>query len=203
MGLAFPGEVPPIHILQSPNLTDPLHITAASYRTVTIDDIIKAEGGERIPSAAESQKNFTMAFIVSQDIPFTDAAYAYFSLLSYELVSKNPPKSNCCSAPFYWATDGRATLETHLPLDLSVPQYLPGDPISTPESTDTLTPAVEAAFTETVSSENGSSPTIPARPDASPTAKSSRSTPICNPIPIGLVFLPGILILTRKQKSSR
>ena len=127
MGLIPPEEVPDIHILHSPNTDDINNITAASYETITIDDIIAAEGGERIPSVAESQKDFNLAFIVTQDIPYNDAAYAFFSLISYQLTSKDGPEKNSSLAPFYWATGGRATLETRLPVELPDPDCLPGN----------------------------------------------------------------------------
>lgn len=128
MGLIPPEEVPDIHILHSPDVNDVEHVTAASYDTITIEDIIAVEGGERIPSAAESQKDFNLAFIVTQDIPYNDAAYAFFSLTSYQLTSKDyPVKPNASLAPFYWATGGRATLETRLPIDLPDPEGLPSE----------------------------------------------------------------------------
>ena len=99
MGLIPPEEVPPIHILNSSNTTDLSRITAA-YQTVTIDQIIQAEGGARFPTYAESPKDFSLAFIVTQDIPFNDAAYAYFSLLARSLETMDPP-DGCCLAPFY------------------------------------------------------------------------------------------------------
>jgi hypothetical protein len=114
MGLIPPEQVPPIHILTSPNLDDPLHITAASVRTVTIDDIIAAEGGPRLPSYATAQKEFRVAYIVTQDGPFNDAAYAYFSVLSRQLMTRDAPEGSDMYAPFYWATGGRATLNSRL-----------------------------------------------------------------------------------------
>ena len=114
MGLIPSSEVPDMHILVKPDLTDIEHITAASYKTITMEQIINSAGGERAPSYAESQKDFNMAFVVAQDIEFNDAAYAYFSLMSRELMSLDPPKAYSSQAPFYWATGGRATLSTYL-----------------------------------------------------------------------------------------
>jgi hypothetical protein len=101
IGLLPPEQVPPIHILGSPDASDPNRITAASYRTVSIEDLLRTEGGARIPSAAESQKDFNLAFIIAQDVPYNDAAYAFFSLLSQELMSKDPPRKYSSLAPFY------------------------------------------------------------------------------------------------------
>ena len=114
MGLIPSSEVPDVHILKDPDHTNMQRITAGSYKTVTMAQILKSAGGERIPSANESQKDFNLAFIVTQDLPYNDAAYTYFSLLSRELMSKNPPRKNDALALFYWATGGRATLNTYL-----------------------------------------------------------------------------------------
>ncbi|MEJ5225128.1 MAG: choice-of-anchor X domain-containing protein, partial [Anaerolineales bacterium] len=131
MGLIGPEEVPPIRIFTSPpDMTDSQRVTVAAYKTITIQDIIEAEGGERIPSVADSPKNFTLAYIVAQDIPYDEAAYAYHSLMAYHLTSKLPPETRASNGqpsqlrffmPFYWATGGRATLETRLPVDLPDP----------------------------------------------------------------------------------
>lgn len=114
MGMIPPEEVPDIHILEGPDLTDPDVITVDSFIKVTIEQIMAEEGGARVPSAAESQKDFTMAFIVTQDTPYNDAAYAFFSLSSRMLMSKEPPLMYSNHAPFYWATGGRGTLDTSL-----------------------------------------------------------------------------------------
>jgi hypothetical protein len=87
-------------------------------RTVTIDDIITAHGGMRSPSPDESRKAFSVAFIVVQDAPFTDADYAFYSFLSYHLMSRSGPEKFDDLAPFYWATGGRGTLDTLLPVDV-------------------------------------------------------------------------------------
>ena len=132
MGLIPPEQVPPIHILESPNLSDPARITAASVRTVTIEDIIAAEGGRRAPAYPDTQTEFNLAFIVTQDGPYNDAAYAYFSLVSHDLMSREPPRPYSSLAPFYWATGGRATLNTRLPVDLPEPAWPPGGAAPTP-----------------------------------------------------------------------
>lgn len=128
MGLIPPEQVPPIHLLTSPNLSDPQRITAVSVRTVTIQEIMAAEGGERLPSFATSPKLFNLAYLVTQDGPYHDAAYAYFSLLSHALMSRAGPEPRDMFAPFCWATGGRAALNTRLPVDLPEPfqqVYLP------------------------------------------------------------------------------
>ncbi len=138
MGLIPSEEVPPMHVLTNPDLSDAGHITAASVRTITIQDVIAAEGGSRSPGVADSQKAFSLAYIVLQDQPYNDAAYAYFSLLSYSLMRAGGPEGNDRLAPFYWATGGRATLDTRLPVDVPDPEGLPdlGLPGPTPAPTD-------------------------------------------------------------------
>ena len=190
MGLIPPDEVPPVHILKDPDLTDLNRITAASYKTVTIDQIMQAEGGARIPPAAESQKDFRMAFIVTQDMPYNDATYAFFSLMSYELMSTQPPLKNSSFAPFYWATGGRGTLDTSLPVEVSAPEYLPGDSTPTPVPSATSLPT-EAAATLPSDSTPTSQPSNPGRP------------PICNSVfgALGFVLVPGLWHILKKRRS--
>jgi hypothetical protein len=123
MGLIPPNQVPPVHVLTNPNASNPQRITAATVRTLTIDDIIKAQGGARDPSVATSQKEFKMALVVTDDSPYNDPAYALFSLLSLWNASREePPKTlsfpQLVPPPFYWATGGRATLNMRLPVDV-------------------------------------------------------------------------------------
>jgi hypothetical protein len=179
MGLIPPEEVPPIHILNSSNTTDLSRITAA-YQTVTIDQIIQAEGGARFPTYAESPKDFSLAFIVTQDIPFNDAAYAYFSLLARSLETMDPP-DGCCLAPFYWATGGRATLTSRLPLDLPDPFAQPDLPA--PSETP-------VTLTETEESVEPISPTEEAAP-ASPFCASAALT--------GLLVVPVLWVVLRRR----
>jgi len=192
MGLIPPEEVPPMHVLSGADLSSPGRITAASVRTVNIDDIIVREGGVRSPEVADSQKEFDLAFMVLQDGPYNDAAYAYFSLLSHHLMSRSGPEDYDNLAPFYWATGGRATLNTRLPVDLPEPRGLPGQPIptSTPgeptaspaSPVPSLTPSIAAA------SGGGSAPagTPAAVPSSTPTPLREGLTR-CGLVPLGLV----------------
>ncbi|MBI4730929.1 MAG: hypothetical protein HY781_02155 [Chloroflexi bacterium] len=181
MGLIPPEEVPPVHILNAPNTTDQSSI-AASYQTVTIDQIIQAEGGPRSPTYAESQKDFTLAFIVTQDLPYNDAAYAYFSLLARSLETTDPP-DGCCSAPFFWATGGRATLTSLLPLDMP-------DPLAQPE----LPAPSETPFTQVETEE---SPVI-----ISPTEESEAASPFCfSSALMGLLVVPVLWVVLRKKSA--
>ncbi|OGO08691.1 MAG: hypothetical protein A3K46_06340 [Chloroflexi bacterium RBG_13_60_9] len=199
MGMIPPEEVPPIHILQSPNFTDPNRITAASSQTVTMDQVVKAEGGPRVPSAGESQKDFTLAFIVTQDTPFNDAAYAFFSLMSYNLMSKDPPDKRTFFTSFYWATGGRGTLNTRLPVDVVDPSILPGMPSPTPTATLELNPTMAAdtpSYKPTVNAPLAETPAV-----ETPLKKNSGS-PLCNcPLLVGgLTILPGAWLAMRRKK---
>lgn len=68
MGLYRPDEVPPMTLIQNPGvdstgLPEQGATVAGTARTVTIKDIIAAEG-PRIPDAEHSQKHFRMAFLL-------------------------------------------------------------------------------------------------------------------------------------------
>ncbi|MBN1777635.1 MAG: hypothetical protein JW811_05890 [Clostridiales bacterium] len=114
MGLIPSSEIPDIHILKNPDMTDLNRITVQSYKTVTAAELVKSMGGERIPSWEESQKDFNMAFIVTQDVPYNDAAYAYFSLFGKVIMDQPEPRWTSSYAPFFWATGQRATINTLL-----------------------------------------------------------------------------------------
>lgn len=124
MGLLAANEVPPVHILVDPDLTDPLRVTAASVRTVTIDDLTAAHGGVRPYLPGERPLPISVAVVVVGAEPFTSAEYAYFSLLAYELTTTAVPVPSDLYAPFFWATGGRATLKVLLPVNVAVPAGL-------------------------------------------------------------------------------
>ncbi len=68
MGMNMPAEVPPITLIDSADLSrfslPQENITiAGTARTVTIDDIIAAEGA-RVPAAADAQKQFRFGFVL-------------------------------------------------------------------------------------------------------------------------------------------
>ncbi|MDD5646930.1 MAG: hypothetical protein PHW86_07145, partial [Candidatus Bipolaricaulis sp.] len=123
-GLLAANEVPPVHILVDPDLTDPLRVTAASVRTVTIDDLTAAHGGVRPYLPGERPLPISVAVVVVGAEPFTSAEYAYFSLLAYELTTTAVPVPSDLYAPFFWATGGRATLKALLPVNVAVPAGL-------------------------------------------------------------------------------
>jgi hypothetical protein len=210
MGFIPPEEVPPIHILTNPDTTDPESITASSYKTVTIEEIIAAEGGERIPSVADSQKDFKMAFIVTQDTPYNDAAYAFFSLMSFQLTSKDPPPaSNPYFGPFYWATGGRGTLDTCLDLDLRVPDLsgessnkgcgiVPPPPTPVPtEPPPTEEPEPEPEVVEELEVVAEADPTVANEPASEEPVEPERA-PGCSLFPFGLIIVPALVLRRRR-----
>jgi hypothetical protein len=148
MGLIPPEEVPDVHILENPDLSDPQRITAASYKTVTIEELMQSAGGERIPSYKDSQKEFNLAFIVTQDKPYNDAAYAFFSLLAHRISSVDEPKRYSSFAPFYWATGGQGRINTRILPELAAPEILPGDPTPPLAPTSTKEPTLAPAATD-------------------------------------------------------
>jgi hypothetical protein len=121
MGLLPADAVPPVHLLVDPDLTDPQHVTAGSVSTFTIEDLTAAQGGVRTCLAGAAPIEYSVAFVVVGDEPFTSAEYAYFSLLAYELTTKAAPAPTEYYAPFYWATGGRATLRVLLPVTIAIP----------------------------------------------------------------------------------
>ncbi|MCX6093861.1 MAG: hypothetical protein NTY63_03445 [Candidatus Bipolaricaulota bacterium] len=121
MGLLQAEAVPPAHLLTNPDLTDPQRVTAESVSTITIEDLIAAQGGVRTRLTDATPVEFSVAFVVVGDEPFTSAEYAYFSLLAYELTTKAAPAATDYFAPFYWATGGRAALRVLLPVTLPIP----------------------------------------------------------------------------------
>lgn len=113
MGLIPPSDVPPIHILHNPDYTDPNHVTCNSFTTVTIADIINAEGGGRVPAYPNAQTAFQCAFVFVSDQSFTEAEFAFGSILAEYYASDLPGSLHVM--PFETAVGKRATLEAALP----------------------------------------------------------------------------------------
>jgi len=113
MGLIPPEEVPPTHRLVNPDYSDPNRVTAEDVETITIQELMAAEGGPRVPDDTASPKSFTAAFIAISDRAFSPAEYDFFSAMAEYLSSTAAGKDYV--TPFYAATGGHATLETRLP----------------------------------------------------------------------------------------
>jgi hypothetical protein len=113
MGLIPASDVPPIHLLTNPNYADPNHVTCDSYATVTIDDIMAAEGGPRVPAYPNAQTAFRCAFIFVSNKSFTDAEFAFGSILAEYYASDLAGSMHVM--PFETAVAKRATLDAALP----------------------------------------------------------------------------------------
>ena len=123
MGLIPSQDVPPVHILVNPDYSNPQRITASQVRTITIQQIVAAEGGERVPSWQNSQKYFNAAMIVVSDRPFTGAERAFYTLDAEFFASAM--RGHMYDTPFYSATGGRAFLSVRLPVQGFHDVYLP------------------------------------------------------------------------------
>jgi hypothetical protein len=194
MGLIPPEQVPPMHVLSNIDASDPERVTATVVRTVTIDQIMESEGGPRIPAFPDTQKEFKIAFIVTSDVPYNDAAYAYFSILAYRLMSTQPPLEHSSYAPFYWATNGLGSLDVTLPVNVSDPERMPDKPTATPLSTATKTKAPTPTTWPT------STATI-MRLVETPTLENSGKgrIGICGLLPATIVIAPGIWLALKKR----
>jgi hypothetical protein len=113
MGLIPPQEVPPIHLLINPDTSDDQRVTAERVEVYTIDDLMAAEGGERVPSYESSRKRFNIAFVVVKNKEFTAAEYAFYSLIPRYFASTEQGAWSLTT--FYTATGGRARLDPLLP----------------------------------------------------------------------------------------
>jgi len=128
MGMAAPYEVPPANILINPNTSDPNHVTVDGVTTYTIDQMAANQGGYRDPDSYSSPSEISVGLLVISDGYFYDEEYAFFSLLSLNLMSTAwPTASNYYDRTFYWATHGRGTIYSYLPYQITNIQqvYLP------------------------------------------------------------------------------
>jgi hypothetical protein len=129
MGLADPWEAPEVNILKNPDVSNPDKVIPESVTTYTIDQLAANQGDYRSPDRANSPSMFSVAMVVVNDRPYTDAEYAYFSLLSMGLMSyASPSGGNNYYRTFYWSTQGRGEMYSYLPYELTRIQrvYLPG-----------------------------------------------------------------------------
>lgn len=115
MGLIPPSEVEPIHVLVDPDTTDVNRVTCQTVETLTIDDIIAAEGGERKPSWRDSTKEFKVAMVVVKNTDFTPAEFAFYSLVARYFTSTE--RGELSMTTFHHATSGRASLDARLPVE--------------------------------------------------------------------------------------
>lgn len=137
MGALGPDEVPPFRLLDpdaeagalldcdgrrlsrasAPQRCDPLAVPG-SFRTITIDDVIDAEG-PRQPSAEDAPRSFSVAFLMlDEERPsLSSESCASFSRLTGELIEV-----------FSDATDARLRLESATPQGSSCAELEPAPP---------------------------------------------------------------------------
>lgn len=117
MGLIPPGEVPPVHKLIKPNYSNPDRVTAKEVKTYTIEQLMDAEGGRRVPSSQSSPRKFRIALIGVKNKAFKPAEIAWFSLVAKYFCSREQGDGSLTT--FYTATGGRATLNARLPVNIT------------------------------------------------------------------------------------
>lgn len=83
MGFATQAEVEPLRFVTDPTVAVEFgsHLPLTATRVVSIDDVV-AVYGERVPSAAASQNDFTAAFIVVSDRPLSEVEYTLTSAIA-------------------------------------------------------------------------------------------------------------------------
>ncbi|MBM3744303.1 MAG: hypothetical protein FJW34_00725, partial [Acidobacteria bacterium] len=107
MGLIPSSEVPLVNKLVNPDFSNPQRVTAQRVETYTIQQLVQAEGGERVP-AFPTQKDFNLAFVAVKNKAFTPAEFAYFSLVARYFASRE--RGERYFVPFNAATGGRGAL---------------------------------------------------------------------------------------------
>lgn len=114
MGLAPPGKVPPVHKLVDPDYSNPDRVTARGVETYSIEQLMAASGGPRVPATWSAPKSFTIAFVMVKNKAFTPAELAWMSLVAQYFTSRAPGEHHL--TPFATATRGRGVLDARLPL---------------------------------------------------------------------------------------
>lgn len=147
MGMIPPDEVPDVHVLINPDVSNPERVAAEQVQTYTIEEIMAAAGGERLSPYPQAQTHFNVAFIVFSDTEFSQAEFAWYSYHARcYMLSKLCGVSN-----FYHATGGRGTVNTRLadwgipniqPPTATVPPTLPPQPTNTAIPLPTAQPEV-------------------------------------------------------------
>ncbi len=165
MGMIPPNEVPDVHVLTNPDLSDLERVTAQSVQTYTIEDIMSSAGGPRQPEYPNAQTDFNLATIFLSDSAFSPAEFGWFTYQSRCFMSK----IECGEGNFYTATGGRGTVNTRL-ADWGIPQIQAASPTLPPKPTNTYFPTQTA--TQRV--------VEVATPQPTPVPRPEFKIPICN-----------------------
>ena len=117
MGLVTPDKVPYYYSTGGKlDFTDLDHITAEKVGVVTIQDWINVHG-VRNPPAGQDQKHFQLGVMVLSDRPFSEAEYAYWSLIYWRFGTTDPriKYDGFGPPPWHAATRRLSTITSHLP----------------------------------------------------------------------------------------
>ena len=115
MGLVTPDKVPHYYSTGGKlDLTDLDHITAEKVESFTIQDWINVHG-VRNPPAGKDQTNFQLGVMVLSDRPFSEAEYAYWSIIYARHSSGAVAHDGFGPPPWHAATRGLSRVTTKLP----------------------------------------------------------------------------------------
>lgn len=113
MGLIPPEDVPPVMVLKNADYPNYNRVPKSEFAIFTIEQIMAANGGERIPAYPNTPKRFRVGFIFVADREFTQAEYDYFSQIPQYFQAKNDEGMHYLT-PFHYATGGRAKILTKM-----------------------------------------------------------------------------------------
>lgn len=174
MGMLPPEEVPDVHVLINPDLSNLERVTAQSVETYPIEDIMALAGGVREPAYPNAQTEFNLAMIFLSDSTFSPAELAWFTYQSQCYMAHN----DCGQGNFFYATGGRGTVNTRL-ADWGIPNVQSSVPASPPPETAQITPPTgtsvpaQTAITAPVVDTS-------AVPETTETRRPEFKIPICN-----------------------
>jgi uncharacterized protein (TIGR03437 family) len=95
-------------------------LNPGQFRTLRVQDLIDANGGPRVPSAANAPKNYRVAnLVLSRDGLLSPEEMAYFELMARRaeergLMPYNSGRAGGMAHPWFSATGGRGTLTARL-----------------------------------------------------------------------------------------
>lgn len=185
MGLLSPDEVPDIHILHNPNLSDLERVTAQQVDLYTIEDLMALAGGPRQPAYPQTQTEFNLAYILLSESALSPAEYAWYTYHARCYMAKNI----CGESNFYTATGGRGMVNTRL-ADWGIPSIPTITPKPTVSYFPTQTPTPKPIATHQLNTQEND--------------KSASGRPVWNSnLPCVSGFIPlyvlGIILTKRKK----
>lgn len=116
MGLIPQSEIKPVYVLKRHPPANPKAVPASDFTIYTGDQIVRASGGPRSPSSDKAPHEFTMAYVVVSNQPFSPAEIDFFSQSAWWFGSQD--SYLYAGLTFYQACGrGPGTMVTKLPLD--------------------------------------------------------------------------------------